>query len=561
MEPWREIIDYHVSAFRSGERKLFEKVDNFFLGNAWANTTMGDSEAALIKTSSNFVFPIVETATSVLIPPNPQVSPDPQRPTPPEVLNAVGDLVNHSLHAGHYRDELSVAVQNVVKYGRAPVKTTWDAERDLPVTRFIDPRNYFFDQTALRFDDIRYEIEATLLSKKQMEKRIAQKLYRAVDLSRNSSGVRYPEWMTKTPGNTSNIDRLRNYTPWYLVWEVYDRENGRTIHYLDGHDNPILEDDLIYRPYDLLTFNFNGANVGGISEIGLILSNQEEYNWTATFLLNILRYGVPVIYEDAASSSTDAAQKRALAPVGSRVPVAVPGNKKIQDLFMPGPLPPYPQLAQDILAKMQQNIANVSAINDAQRAQTIGARTATELAFIEGNVKNRLRPRQSRVDSLTENVAEKHLLLASRYMREDKVFKLTGGTKDWITVTPWTVDGVECAFRMVPYSPMESNKAVMVETLRNIQPLVVGNPHVDQRKLTEKLFDLMGFEDLLLPEEQVAAMAQASAGGPAAPVGAPVQAGPTPGVAADPSVADAPSDLPPRSANFSEAVAARPDAG
>jgi hypothetical protein len=470
----------------------------------------------------------------------------------PDQVRTAESLVNWSLHVGGWRRELQVAVGNVVKFGRCPVKTTWDTELDRPVSRFIDPRNYFFDRTAQRFSDVKYEIEATLISKRQMAQRVEAGMYEKDALGRQEPD-RYPEWLL--PDGKREFDSLKSYQPWYLVWEVYDREAGEVLHFLPGSRDPILVDKLTYRPYDLLTFNFNGEDCGGISEIGLILSNAEEYNWTETFLLNILRFGIPATFYDATITSTDEQVKAIQAPLGAFVPLKVPGNRTLSECFFPRPLPTYPPIANDMLAKKRDGISFVSALSDATRGQTVGARTATELAFIEGNTKNRLRPRQSEVDALTESVSEKQALLMSRYMTRPKVTKLTGAT-EFTEISPWDLEGVVTRFRMVPYSPMESNKAVKLEQLRSIQPMVVDNPYVKQGALTRHIFELMEMPDLVYTDAEVAQQAAAAqAPPPGAPPPAAAQAAEAPPPAAQPGAGDQASTLPPRSANFSDSVA------
>lgn len=546
---WQNVIEMHVARARTGEFKLFDKVSRFFLGDAWTDTSQGASEAELIKTSTNFVFPVVETATSVLIPPNPQVSANPRNPLSTDQVAGIEGVVNLSLDAGQYRSELAVVVQNVVMYGRGPVKTTWDEATDLPVTKFIDPRCYFFDQTAQRHADVRYEIEATLLSKGDMERKVASGYYPKLALERQSA-ERYPQWLL--PDGKLEIDSLKNYQPWYLVWEVHDRESGRVKHFLPGERDPILDDELVFRPYDLLTFNYNGKNCGGISEIGLILPNQEEYNWTETFLLNILRFGIPGTFYDADILSTDQAVKVVTAPLGAYIPLKVPSSLKKEGMasaFMSRPMPVYPMGANEMLEKKRAGMAHVSALSDAQRGQTVGAKTATELAFIEGNTKNRLRPRQSKVDELTERVAEKHGFLASKYMRKEKVQQIVG-SQDWATFSPWTIADVSTAFKMVAYSPMESNKAVRIETLRNIQPLIVGNPWVNQRKMTEQMFKLMEMDGLVYSEAEMQAQLAAQTP-PGAPAVVPPANAPLPGVDGGPT-------LPPRAQGFADAVSTAP---
>lgn len=552
---WPEIIQLQVAHFRGngGDKKLFDKVDQYFLGNPWAATTVGQSEEAILKSSTNFVFPIVETATSVLIPPNPQVSVDLEKlsePLAPEAVEQAEDVANWCLRTGEWREELSLTVQSGVKYGRGIVKTTWDFEADRPVTRYIDACNYFYDRSAIRWDDVRYEFEATVLSAADMQAKVKAGIYDANILA-DYKGDRYPDWMVKDTERSTRPADI-DYMPWFLVYEVYDREHGMVYHVLN--DRVIFKDKLVYRPYDILTFSFNGSNIGGVSEIGLILANQESYNWTESFLLNILRFGIPGIIYDSSVGTEERMGKLMSAPLGSAFPIKVPTNKNIGEMFAQRPTPMVPQGAEDWLAKKRDAISYVSAMSDAMRAQTVGAKTATELAFLEGNTRNRLRPRQAKVDDLTVKVAEKQLLLASKYMRRPKTFLAPGSTKDWRVVDPWTLEGVKARFKMVAYSPMETNKAVKAETLRSMLPDLRADPNINQRRLTTKLLHLMDEDDILMTDEELAAQQQAQAEQPGA--GTPAAVEGTPGVT--PPVAEQPSSLPPRAAAFSDAVGGNP---
>lgn len=546
------LIEQQVSFFQQDEKKLADKVDDYFLGSPWAQMKSGESEAALLKTSTNFVFPIVETATSVLVPPNPQVSVDEdalEAETDPANLESAERYTNHILRLDKWRRELGFVIQSTVKYGRGVVKTAWDEAQDRPTARYLDFRNYHFDRTAQRWDDVRYEFEAVLLSKADVDKRIASGLY-APDVFAGQAGDRYPTWMEPKGNSAINQQAIKNYQPWYLVYEFYDRENGRLYHLFNG--KTILEDKIAYRPYDLLTFNFNGRDVGGISEIGLILANQEEYNWTETFLLNILRFGIPGLLYDTRALTDEQVKALLSAPLGAAFGVKVPSQvSNIREVFADRPMAQPPVGAEEMLAKKRDGIAYVSAMSDAMRAQTVGAKTATELAFLEGNTRNRLRPRQLCVDDLTTAVAEKYLLLAARYMKKPRTFKQPGG--EWLTIDPWSLEGVQAKYKMVPYSPMETNKAVKVETMRNLQSMLVGNPNVNQRKLTAKFLHLLDEDDLLLSEEEVAQSMAAmqppgasTPGGPAAP----------PPAAEAPPASEQASTLPPRAAAMSDAVAA-----
>ncbi len=557
------LIQTQVNHFSSkqGEKFLYDKVDKFFLGEPWANTTVGESETALLKSSTNFVFAIVETSKSVLVPKNPQITVDERRltdPYPKALLDTSERWVNSTLDRAKWRKHLERSIESVVKYGRGVVKSSWDAELDRPLSRYIDPRNYFFDQTAQFFEDVRYEFELTTLSRKDMEQRVEAGLYDA-EVLKTGNGGRYPAWLLENKNNVNQ--ELINFQSWYPVYEFYNREENKVYHVLQ--DKVILEGEIPFRPYDLLTFNDNGTNCGGVSEIGLILSNQEEYNWTETYLLNLLRFAIPGVVFDARMIAEAEVVKMMKAPLGAAVGLKPSSNvASLSDAFAPRPVSQPPQLAEQMLESKRSGIYTVSALSDAMRAQTVGAKTATELAFLEGNIKNRLRPRLDKVERFTVDVAEKHLLLTRLYKANPEKVQYVETSRDpvtgreikqvrWQDVLPSDLEGVKAAFKMVAYSPMEANKAVKAETLRNLWPMLSSSPFVNQQRLIEKTLSYTGDEDVLMTPEELAAQAQAQQ--PPA-----TETTPTPGVVVpeEPTPAEGASALPPRAAALSDAVAA-----
>lgn len=509
---WPSVIEKHVESFKKGEKKAWDKNLRTFLGDFWTGTTVGASEAEMIKTSTNFVLPLVETALSNTRPANPRVTLNPRTKVDATQVEQGTTIVNYSLQQGGWKDELGVAIYNVVMCGRGPVKTTFDFETDLPITRFIDPRNYFFDRTAQRFDDMKYEIEATLLSKREMERKIEAGVYPSWVLEVQSAEA-YPNWLV--PGEKKEVGGLRDYQTWFMVYEVYDREAGMVFHYLPNDKRPILEDKLIFRPYDLLTFTFNGTDCGGVSEVSLIMANQEEYNWTSTYLLQNLRMNAGgATYYDARLSTTDKqnAQVQLANIIGARIPVNVPSGSRIDEMFFSPMAPPVHPLASQILGSQREGMSYVSAMSDSARAQTIGAKTATEMEHIKQQMLDRLGPRIGRIDSFTEAVAAKQFFLAQRYMSKERVVQLTG-EKEWRTVNPFTLEGVDATFDIVAYNPIKKNAAVRLETLRGLVPLVVNNPRVNQGAFLAAIFSDLGMGDaeaLLYTDEQMAQQAAAA---------------------------------------------------
>jgi hypothetical protein len=554
---WQNVIQQHVTAFRAREKVAYDRALAYTNGNAWAEVTQGLSEVDIQRTSTNLIFPIVETAMTSLVPPKPSLTMRTRAPADSTQVQAGEALINYFLTTGRYRRELARSTYHTVLYGLGVMKTGWDAAADRAVANFVDPRNYFCDMTALREEDLKYEIEATLLSRKEVMDKVEAGIYPSAVLE--TAADQYPTWMLPSKRPDQGIEgaaatetkNLMNYQSWYLIYEVYDRENGVVHHYTPASNKPILTDELVFRPYDHLVFNFNGENCRGLSEVALILDNQREYNWTESYLLTILRNSIPGTYYDQKLTSTDKEQKRLTMPIGGLAGVNVPPNKSVAEMFFSKPLPQVPPLADQMMAGKRDTIAAVSSLAAAQRGQIVGAKTATELAFIKGQIQDRLSARQRELFDLTTRVGEKMYLLAQRYMRDERVLEVTGG--QWLRVEPDTLEGIHVVFEMSTYSATESNPAVRAESIRNAYPLLSTNPLISQKRLTEELLRASELPlTLLLTDEEMAAQAQAAApppGMPGAPGAPGAPAGAVPPAPFDPN-APPPVELPNRVAGM-----------
>jgi hypothetical protein len=541
---YRATIERHVARYKDkgGEKEYFDKVRRVYRGEFWSSKS-GPSEAQLMKMSTNLVFAITDTALSTLVPPNPQVSAIPRNRADEDRVASAEDVVNLAFDTGRFRRELGTTTFHAVLYGRGVGKTVWDSARDLPVTRSIDPRNLFFDLVATRPEDIRYWIELTLVGEREFLKRVESGQYDKAVAAEYRADT-YPRWMLPDDAKEWDSQKLKNFQKWHIVYECYDMEDGKVWHFCPDADKPLFEDDLLYLPYDLLALNSNGEDCRGLSEIGLILDNQEEYNLLSTYLHNIVRYQVGRIGYDAGALVEDVVEKMHQAPLGAAVPMSMRPELRGQghtakDFIFELPVVHAQPEQIDLLARLREGIAYVSALADAQRGQVTGAKTATELALIEGQLRNRLRNRQTALDEFTESCASKQLLLASRFMRKEKVLRITG-EEGWRSIDPWSLEGVEATFKMVPYSPMESNRAVKAEIMRSMIDVFAKNPLIDQRNFFYHLLKLLDMPaDVLKKQEDV----EQAAGQPGAPAG-PGAPGPGAPVAPpDPNAAPLPPNV------------------
>ena len=495
-------IKRHIAAFEGGDKRIHDSILANYQGKFWTSDS-GESEADLLKTSVNLIFAITETALSTLVPANPQVTLLARNPQDEDRTKAAEGFLNLALDACDYRSEQILYTQDAVLYGRGPTKTVWSPKLDLPIVRSLDHRSLFFDLAARRESDIRYWIEATLVGEDEFK---ARGYLHAQEINADT----YPKWMlTKQNAGATNRDELKNFQKWVTVYEIYDMERGKVSHVAAGHEDTILlEDDILYCPYDLASLNNNGEDCRGLSEIALISPNQEEINHLLTYWLNIVRLSIPKMGYDDGGVDGEKLAKAVAAPLGSWNPMRSTNGKTMAENFMEFPVPKVPPDALALLDKVWNNIEIVSALAAAQRGQVTGARTATELALIEGQLRNRLSSRTKRLDRVTESVSGKMLLLAQKFMREDKMVQLTG-REGWHPVAPDTLLGIQGAFKVVPYSPMESNRMVVQEQFLKLMELFGQNPGIDQKKLAKvaiKVFDNPELRntDIFLPDAPVA---------------------------------------------------------
>lgn len=550
-------VQRHIEVFRSTEKLAFDRLLRFYQGKFYSDREAGGpSESQLITTSINLTYAIVETALSTLTPRNPQVTAMMRAMSPDDSVRGLEGVTNLALDNTGFYDELLMLIQDAVLYGRGVIKTTWDPDCDLPIAKVCDIRGMFFDLAAKRTSDIRYWIETTLLSEEQFQERVKSGMY--ASWANSIHGDAYPRWLMQDLGTSWSRQELKNFQRWVTVYEVYDVEAGRVVHLHPDNPEPLMEDALVYCPYSLLTLNNNGEDCRGLSEISLISDNQEELNHIRTYLLNIARLSIPkVAYDSTALQSEDLAIAQE-APVGSLTGIRTTNSQPLSSAFHPWPMPEPPSALFEMAASLEKSIATVSALADAQRGQVTGARTATELALVEGQLRNRLAARQRRIDTVTVDVAQKMALLISKYMTMKKVVQLSG-YGDPKTVYPQTLDGVKAQFKVVPYSPMESNRAVLQEQFKAAMQFLMSNPMIDQVEVTKQFLEVFSLSPRLFKGVPPPALPPEAIAGQTANAATSVAAAPPMDEAAMAQAVGmaegAPSPLPPAQAAMAEQAA------
>ena len=105
-------------------------------------------------------------------------------------------------------------------------------------------------------------------------------------------------------------------------------------------------------------------------------------------------------------------------------------------------------------------------------------------------------------------------------MQEEKIVEFTGYS-DAEPIHPSTLEGVRVKFKVVPYSPMESNRAVLQEQFKAAMEFLLNNPFIDTVEVTKQFLEVFQLSPRLLKKEGAA---PAPAGAGPAPSSAPAPA-------------------------------------
>ena len=499
------LIDAHRNYYESHEKDAFDRARALYRGMHFNSQNVEDR----FLCSENMVFSVAESAISSMLGPNPRVAARAATQEAETVAPSVTAFMDWCFRHVKMRKRAALALVDATLCNRGVFKTTWSKEDDAPVVRSVDPSMLFFDLSVRDTEDIRYWMECTVLSFDQFKARVKSGKYRgAGDVEADS----YPAWAVG-PDADVNDQKVRDATQWVEVWEVYDVEASKVYHYVPNGSRIVFEDDLLYVPYTVFSLNHNGIDVRGLSEVQLILPQQESINELLTFWNKVVHLTVPRILYDAGLVAEEDLSAAVSAAVGSFVPIhlATDTPGALAEAFYEAPTPTMPQQVLDFLGKQEQITSFVSALAEAARGQVTGARTATELALIDAQLRTRLSNRVGNLAEALEDVATKCLWLSSNFMKEERQVQISGSS-EWVDMTSESLSAADVSFEMIAYNPVSSNPAVEAEMFLGLLTILKESPNFDQRAIDEYMVETQNLPTKLLrPKEEIEAEQQAVA--------------------------------------------------
>ena len=508
-----QLIERHRAYYDRNEKKQFDKARRFYRGDYWAAKDSSDLSdvANSLLCSKNLVYAIADTAISALLGPNPQVAANPRNVESQAIGPAVNGLMEWIFNSNKMRRRAANTLIDAVLCKRGVFKTGWSQVEDRPVIRVVDPSSLFFDLTVRDVDDIRYWIEATVMPYSEFKARVKSGRYSGEKIDEVQPN-RYPKWMLDKQ-NRADASSVRDAFQWVTVWEYYDRERNIVQHYVKEADAVVFEDSIDYIPYSMFSLNQSGVDCLGLSEVQLVLNQQETVNDLLTHWKQITYLMIPRILYDAGRISEEDLNKAVEAASGSFVGISPDNSEVLRNLgtlFYEMPMPSTPEGVKEFIARQEDDAAFISALAEAARGQVTGARTATEMAIIDAQMRTRLATREGHLNDALQDVAAKAFYLCRRYMTHPKQVRVAGN-RQWETLSLEGIRDVEMEFEMVSHNPIRKNPAVLIESMLQLLPFLSQSEDVDSRRLTEEIIHGLGMpHSVVMPKQDVAVGAAAS---------------------------------------------------
>jgi hypothetical protein len=217
------------------------------------------------------------------------------------------------------------------------------------------------------------------------------------------------------------------------VYEYYNVEEGTVQHYVKQADTVIFEDKIDYVPYSMFSLNQSGIDCTGLSEVQLVLNQQETVNDLLSHLKEIAYLQIPRILYDAGRITEEDLNKAVAATTGSFVGIRPENSEALRTLntlFFPMPTPDTPASVVSFVDRQENDAAFISALAEAARGQVAGARTATEMAIIDAQMRTRLATREGHLNDAIEDVGRKAFYLMRKYMTGEKMVRRGHGLQD-----------------------------------------------------------------------------------------------------------------------------------
>lgn len=531
------LIDTHKARSHI-DQKEWDRVRAWYTSQAGGSADVpqgagGEEVGDDLSMETNYPYAFVDTMVANICPNNPEVTVNARRRDLHEPAKYREALINDTFRRTSNHRTLWRASTMGSVYPRSFVKAVWNFRKRSPDFIVTDLRHVWYDMSAERWEDIRYLIEVTVLTREDFDARVKGKDKKdraySPEVAKNAQFGAYPEWLRdRMQDRTLMNEASREVFEWVTIYEIYDfAGDGRYYHYLEDQEEPLFAGDLPYRfvrnPYYRLAFNDNLDNIGGLSDVSLIAPVLERLNELDTLMLWFAQTAIPITMLNSGlvdNPEQVRTQLRNSTSPGSIVEVQGKANASMNDIIGHTQTP---SLSPEFVAMRDrciQIIEFVLGIPQYSRGVVGVSDVATEVALADTATRTRNGRRQKEVYDLLGWQSQSVIGLYEEFLAEDEVLPIRlRGENDAMEITRASMmarevlasqgeEPLEYDYTAVPYSPTENNRLVQLRNLQQFFPLLVEAPQINQNVLIRKLTELLQMEDILKSPEEIEVAAQ-----------------------------------------------------
>ena len=543
----QSIIKIHRTKTRN-ERTKWDRWRSWYLSEYWSSDSDFPSGSEDLYTreeqiniETNYPYAYIDTMIANICPTNPQVTVMARQDELRESARFREALINDSFRRNKLHILLWKTSTNAAICGRGFIKTLWNFNTKSAEYTVVDPRYVFFDLTAQKWEDIRYIVEVTVLTKDEFKRRTKKKGKRGAVYNKKVADQAtfggFPTWLKdQIRSDTAVGQASRQVYDWVTVYEIYDfNGDGRYYHVIDEQEEPLFEGELPYRhvrnPFSIMTFNDNMTNLGGVSDVKLISSVQERLNEIDTLELWHAHSSNPVLMvntglvdnpEQIITALRDATQP------GSMIQLMGKANAPMSDLIGQTPVPQLTPSFQVMRERCTQIIEFILGIPAYSRGVVGVADVATEVALADTSTRTRNGRRIKSVEDMVSSLGMNTVGLYEEFLSEDSLLPLRiTGSREVLEATRRTLsldrdrpdyeNPLEYDYDAVPFSPTENHRLVQLQKIQNYLPILLEAQQVDKEKLITKLLDLLQLNEILATEQPATQEVPTMEGGPQQP--------------------------------------------
>jgi hypothetical protein len=338
---------------------------------------------------------------------------------------------------------------------------------DRPFIERISPFDMFVDPEATCMDDATWIAQRIIrpIEDVKSDKRYNQTARRKV----TADAVVRADWMSAEDRKKrdSDIDRV-------TVWEYYDLKSNTICVFTEGDGDYLVEPRPI--PYAFgHPFEFIGnyevpEEFYPTGDLEMIEAVQQELNKTRSQMMNHRKkYGRKYLYRAAALSPEG---REGLESNFDNIAIeVVDDNMPLQDIIMPVPITPMSSDLYQYSDIVEQDMAQISGVNEYQRGASEMKRTATEAAMVQDAANTRSADKLAIIEVAIGRIASRVLALAQQFMTGEQVVRVVGSEAQQVWI-PFSYEDIKGEF---DFSVEGGSTQPQNETTRRQQAIAMMN--------------------------------------------------------------------------------------